>query len=426
MDVKIQLALDFVDLDRAIKCLDEAFEYVDFIEAGTPLIKSEGLECVRQLKRRSRGKPVVADMKIMDAGRIEVEAASKAGADYVDVCAQAGDETVIECVDSALNVGAKVVADLIGVPNPLVRAERMQQLGVEVVTFHQGIDRQMKGASSFKHVMAASQRLSIPLGCAGGLTSESAVDAVSAGASIIVVGGAITKAEYPGEAAKKIRQAVDSMKKIPTKHFTRTKELYSLLAGVSCANLSDAQHRRGVLAGITPLCGDFRFAGPAVTVRTYPGDWAKPVEAVDVASQGDVLVITQGGVPPACWGELATESAQRKKLSAVVVDGAVRDAKEIIKMGFPVYAKHVCPNAGEPKGFGEINVPLNIGGVTIKPGDIVVGDADGVVVVPQGKAVEIANRAHDVLERENRIREEIKENSSLSKVTHLIKWEKTN
>jgi 3-hexulose-6-phosphate synthase/6-phospho-3-hexuloisomerase len=82
------------------------------------------------------------------------------------------------------------------------------------------------------------------------------------------------------------------------------------------------------------------------------------------------------------------------------------------------------PNAGEPRGLGEINAVLNINGTLIKPGDWIVGDQDGVIVVPNEKAVEIANRAMDVLERENRIRKEIKEGSTLSKVTHLLKWEK--
>jgi len=82
------------------------------------------------------------------------------------------------------------------------------------------------------------------------------------------------------------------------------------------------------------------------------------------------------------------------------------------------------PTAGEPKGFGEVNVIVNIKGVIVKPGDWIVGDADGVVVVPNENAVEIANRAMDVLERENRIRKEIQQGSTLSKVTNLLRWEK--
>jgi 3-hexulose-6-phosphate synthase / 6-phospho-3-hexuloisomerase len=84
----------------------------------------------------------------------------------------------------------------------------------------------------------------------------------------------------------------------------------------------------------------------------------------------------------------------------------------------------VCANAGEPKGFGEINVPITIGGETVHPGDWVVGDDDGVIVLPAAQAVELANRAMDVLEKENRLRTEIEGGKTLSEVAYLQKWEK--
>jgi 3-hexulose-6-phosphate synthase/6-phospho-3-hexuloisomerase len=82
------------------------------------------------------------------------------------------------------------------------------------------------------------------------------------------------------------------------------------------------------------------------------------------------------------------------------------------------------PDAGEPKGFGEIGVPIRVGGQRIETGDWILGDDDGLAVLPRSLAAEYANRAMDVLERENRIREEIKEGSTLSQVTQLLRWEK--
>jgi len=79
-----------------------------------------------------------------------------------------------------------------------------------------------------------------------------------------------------------------------------------------------------VLEGLRPLAPGMRLVGPALTVRTYPGDWAKPVEAIDLAQPGDVLVIDAGGVGPAIWGELATHSAIQRGLAGVVIDGAIR------------------------------------------------------------------------------------------------------
>jgi len=159
-------------------------------------------------------------------------------------------------------------------------------------------------------------------------------------------------------------------------------------------------------------------------VRTYPGDWAKPVEAVDLADKGDVLVIDAGGQPPAVWGELATHGALQKGLSGVVINGGVRDTKEIKKLKFPVFTKLITPTAGEPKGLGEIGVPLVIEGVRIETGDYIVGDDDGLVVIPKNILIETTNRAMGILEQENRLREEIDQGSTLAKVIELLRWEK--
>ncbi len=184
-------------------------------------------------------------------------------------------------------------------------------------------------------------------------------------------------------------------------------------------------HRAPCWYGFYATMPDARAAGPAVTVRTVPGDWAKPVEGIDACQEGDVLVIDAGGEPPAVWGELATHSARNRGLAAVVVLGAIRDTRDIRAIGLPVYALAVASNAGEPKGFGEIGGTIRREGIECRPGDWVVCDADGVVVVPRKKAVEVANRAMYCLEAENRIRAEIDDGgSTLAQVADLYKWEK--
>ncbi|MGB2808752.1 MAG: hypothetical protein WBC22_13495, partial [Sedimentisphaerales bacterium] len=94
------------------------------------------------------------------------------------------------------------------------------------------------------------------------------------------------------------------------------------------------------------------------------------------------------------------------------------------RMKFPAFAKAITPTAGEPKGFGEIGVPVSVGGTKVFPLDWAIGDDDGVIIIPNKKAVEFTNRAMDVLERENRIRKEIERGETLGKVTELLKWEK--
>ncbi|OIO36385.1 MAG: bifunctional hexulose-6-phosphate synthase/ribonuclease regulator [bacterium (Candidatus Ratteibacteria) CG_4_9_14_3_um_filter_41_21] len=423
----LQVALDFVDLPRALKVAAESVSGgADWIEAGTPLIKSIGLESVRELRKRFPGHQIVADMKTMDVGRLEVETAAKAGANIVCVIAMAPDATIRDAVKAGENYGAKIMVDFLGCSSILKRAREIEKLGADFLGIHISIDEQMEGEISFNQLKELRLKTNLPIAVAGGINSETVVDALNAGADILIVGGAITKEEDAREATRKIKRAMQTKTKIKTKLYKRIteKNAKDILLLVSTANISDAMHREGALKGISPVFSGIKMAGKAFTVRTYPGDWAKPVEAVDLAKKGDVIVVDAGGVGPAVWGELATNSCLAKGIAGVVIDGAIRDAGEIKKLKFSAFSKIITPAAGEPKGFGELNVPVSLGGRKIFPGDWVVGDDDGVVVIPQKEAAEVANRAMDVLERENRLRKEIKDGTTLSKITELLKWEK--
>ena len=423
----LQIALDFVDLIRALELAEEAVDGgADWLEAGTPLIKSVGLDCVRELRKKFPHHTIVADMKTMDVGRIEVESAAKAGADIVAVLAVASDSTIMECIQAGAHYGAKILVDLLEVPEFLKRAKEIEQMGTDYLGLHTSIDEQMQGKISFEKLSRVAQEVNIPVAIAGGINSENAWQAVEAGATIVIVGGAITKSEDARKATQEIKKAIDQKISIKTKLFKRVTDenIRQVLEKVSTANVSDAMHRQEALREIFSITSGTKIVGQAVTVRTYPGDWAKPVEAIDQAEEGDVIVIDAGGVGPAVWGELASHSAQEKNLAGVVIDGAVRDVTEIRRMKFPAFAKIITPTAGEPKGFGEIGVPVNISGTKVFPRDWVIGDDDGVIIIPNKKAVEFTNRGMDVLERENRIRKEIKEGGTLGKVTELLKWEK--
>jgi len=427
MEPVLQVALDFLNLKRALKVAEAAvLGGADWLEAGTPLIKSEGLDSVRELRRRYPHRTIVADMKIMDVGRIEAESAFKAGADIVCVLAVADDSVIKECVEAARNYGGRVMADLIGISSPLGRAKEVADLGVDYLGMHTSIDEQMRGKDPFKKLRQISSAVNIPIAVAGGINSETAAEAADAGAEVIIVGGAIIKDKDPEEATRTIKEAIKKRKVIKTELFKRVKdeEIVRILRKVSTPNISDAMHRTGEVEGLIMVTPNVKLIGSALTVRTYPGDWAKPVEAIDKAEKGQVLVIDVGGVGPAVWGELATHSAIQKGLAGVVINGAIRDVPEIVKLKFPAYAKIITPTAGEPKGFGEIGVPVQVGKVRVFTGDWIVGDEDGLVVIPKERAVEVANRAMDVLERENRIREEIKEGGTLSSVMELLRWEK--
>ena len=179
---RLQIALDFIELDRALQVAREAVAGgADILEAGTPLIKSVGLEAVRQLRAEFPKVVVAADMKVMDAGRIEVEAAAKAGAKTVHVLAAASDSTIEECVVAARDYGAEIVADLLETEDPVKRAKEVAQLGVDYVGVHTAIDMQMRGENPFELLARLARAVEVPICVAGGIHSESAAEAVEAG-----------------------------------------------------------------------------------------------------------------------------------------------------------------------------------------------------------------------------------------------------
>ncbi|MEW6070078.1 MAG: 3-hexulose-6-phosphate synthase [Candidatus Thermoplasmatota archaeon] len=422
----LQLALDLENLSRVIQIAKESIKGgADWIEAGTPLIKSEGMEAVRALRKNFTDFTIVADMKTLDTGRFEVELASKSGANIICILGMSDNDTIKEAIRAARNYGTKIMVDLMNVVDAVKRAKEVEAWGADYICMHTSIDEQMRGKIKFDDLEKVCKAVKIPVAIAGGINSENVVDALKAGASIIIVGGAIAKTAEPELATKRIKQAMLKMKKIKSEIKKHGEEdLEKVFLEVSTPNISDAMHRKGAMKGILPVKKGLKFAGKAFTVKTLDGDWAKPVEAIEKARVGEVIVIDAGGGSTAIWGELATWSCKKKGIAGVVIDGAARDIDDILKMDFPLFIRNIAANAGEPKGYGEIGCEIVCGGVVVKPGDWVIGDDSGVVVVPKENAVEIANRALDVKEKENRIREEIKRGKVLSVVMELEKWEK--
>ena len=423
----LQVALDLLNAERAIEIAKDAVNGgADWLEAGTPLIKSEGMDIIRQLRDQFPGKTIVADMKTMDTGALETEMAAKAGADVICLLAASDDSTIRDAVKSARKYGVKIMIDLIGAYETVRRAKELEKLGADYLCIHVGIDEQMHGRNPRDVLSSLVKQTNLPIAVAGGLNSETVADMIRIGAYIIIVGGAITKAKNVTEATKTIKKAITQKKSIKTDLFKKydTTQLFQAFMLVSTPNISDAMHKQGAFQGIRPITTGFHMVGRALTVHTIDGDWAKPIEAIDKAEKGWVLVIDVKKGKTAVWGELATWSAKLKGVAGVVIDGAVRDYDDLLKIKLPIFSRYIVPNAGEPKGFGEIGAEIQCGSQTVRTGDWIIGDDSGVVVVPQEIAQEIANRALDVKEQENRIREEIKSGGSLGSVLKLKKWEK--
>ncbi len=414
-------------MKRSTGICQEAVEGgADWIEVGTPLLKSEGTEAIRTFRKLYPGKKIIADTKTMDTGGFEVEIAAKSGADIITILGLADDSTISEAVMAARKYGAEVEIDMINVADKVKRSIEVEKLGVSYICLHMGIDQQMKGdeppIDTLKKVVESTN---IPIAVAGGITAENAGEYVKAGASIVIVGGGITKATDIRASAKALKDAMNGVdvKTDLAKKYSED-DLFEAFSRVSTCNISDAFHKQGIVLGLTPyIKHKQKMIGRALTVQTTNGDWAKPVEAIDHVKKGDVIVVDVGGAPVAVWGELASNSAMIMGANGIVIDGAIRDIDDILDLGFPAFARSCVPNAGEPKGYGGIGIEIKIGGQVVRTGDWIIGDENGLIVVPKEKAVEVANRALAVHENENRTREEIRRGSTLSKVNELCKWE---
>ncbi|MBM4241830.1 MAG: RraA family protein [Euryarchaeota archaeon] len=206
------------------------------------------------------------------------------------------------------------------------------------------------------------------------------------------------------------------------KFSSKTTDLDFLKVDIKTPQISDALKQlsclNGVISGVKPL-NDAKIVGKAVTVKTLADDWGTVVNAIDIAKKGEVIVICSETDGHALWGELTSETAQKKKIAGTVVYGASRDVAAIRKLNYPVFSKSIIPNAGDPKGEGEINVTINCGGVTVNPQDMIIGDDCGVVVVPKKLFREVLKKAFNIKKREKEIIRKIKDGMSLSEILGL-------
>ena len=173
--------------------------------------------------------------------------------------------------------------------------------------------------------------------------------------------------------------------------------------GLASSNLADAMGRFNYMdPGIKARTG-LTLCGLAVTVNARPADNLMIHKALHVAAPGEIVVVnTCGNTTSAVFGELMCNSAVAAKLGGIVVDGAIRDIDGLTSLGFAAFSRTVCAGGCDKDGPGEINVPVSCGGTVVAPGDIIVGDRDGVVVVPRNDAEEVLSLVADLMERETK------------------------
>ena len=192
-------------------------------------------------------------------------------------------------------------------------------------------------------------------------------------------------------------------------------EIVQAFADVPTGNVCDANGRLGAMDyRIKPLDPSWRFAGSAITISARPVDNLIVYQALKIAQPGDVLVITnEEATSSAIIGELVAGMAKNNGIVAIVTDGLVRDLDGLLDLGFPVFACGLCPNGPWKDGPGEVNMPIACGGLPVDPGDIVVGDGDGVVVVRKEDAAQVAADAANISAKERDVAAQIAEGMTL-------------
>jgi RraA family protein len=161
---------------------------------------------------------------------------------------------------------------------------------------------------------------------------------------------------------------------------------------------------------LRPYHKEGKLVGPAITVKTRPGDNLLVHKDIDLAKPGEVIVVDAGGdTTNAIVGEIMQRIAKKKGIGGFVINGAIRDSVAFKNDTFPVYAKGVTHRGPYKDGPGEINVPISIGGMIIHPGDLIIGDEDGLVVVPVNEAEDILEKAQQMARNEERIFESIEQ-----------------
>jgi 4-hydroxy-4-methyl-2-oxoglutarate aldolase len=180
------------------------------------------------------------------------------------------------------------------------------------------------------------------------------------------------------------------------------KELIDQFRGIGTATVHEASGRKGAVDwAIKPISRGIRLCGPAFTVQCHPGDNLMLHKAIERAEPGDILVASVGGYHEAgYWGGLMATSALAKKIEGLAIDGSIRDSAEIVKMGFPIFCRGFCIRGTTKTVLGLINHPILFGGVLVHPGDLILGDDDGMVVVERVECESVLEKSIQRVEAE--------------------------
>lgn len=207
--MKLQLALDLVDIKGAIELVKEVGEFIDVVEIGTPVVINEGLRAVREVKAAFPNLTVLADLKIMDAAAYEVSQAAAAGADIITILGTSEDESIKGAVAEAKKQGKEILVDMIAVKDLEARAKEVDEFGVDYICVHTGYDLQAVGKNSFEDLSTIKKVVkNAKTAIAGGIKLDTLPEAIKQNPDLIIVGGGITSEQERKAVARKIQELI--------------------------------------------------------------------------------------------------------------------------------------------------------------------------------------------------------------------------
>lgn len=197
------------------------------------------------------------------------------------------------------------------------------------------------------------------------------------------------------------------------------REVLEGFRSIGTSTISDVLDQMGLdclVSGIKPVDQGFTLVGPAITIKqisglvgTYPIEDFQISKVLDAAQPGDVLVFDNSGKEISTWGGLASTAAKEKGIQGVVVDGGSRDADEVAELKFPVFSRHITPRTGKTRTkMLEMNVEIQCGGIRVRPGDVIVADRTGIIVIPRERAVEVLEKSRKTVKGEKDFAEGLK------------------
>lgn len=199
--------------------------------------------------------------------------------------------------------------------------------------------------------------------------------------------------------------------------------LDNLLDKATTDNISDAMKKvcgkNGVIRDVKPIDGKSKIVGKIRTAQTNSSDWGTGIKAIYECEENEILFIDCSDDETAIWGELASQAAQQHGLQATVINGASRDTEGIKQLGYPVFSKATMPNAGYALNNGVINERIDIDGNIIVNGDYIVGDSEGVVVIPKECLEEVLEEVNNIKKFETELMKEMSEDKHLDEILEI-------